>query len=123
MEFERLPSLKTTPSEEERKIGKEAENRIRMFSREIHNGGSDDSSRESYLEVAKSESAGRVLQFHKPLPRTMDMGGELVQEGSSVAGLSMAVSERDEVIQYESERDGSRRFVMERLSPTSNGVL
>lgn len=67
LEFERLPSLKKTPSEEARKKGKEAIDRVRMFARET--GPRDDSSNEgegSGTSGTRIETEAPVLQFHTP---------------------------------------------------------
>ncbi|KAF8851897.1 hypothetical protein BDZ45DRAFT_129285 [Acephala macrosclerotiorum] len=69
LEFERLPSLQKSPSEEERKKGKEAVDRVRMFVKEI--GPRDDSSNEgegSGTSGSRVETEARVVQFHRPMP-------------------------------------------------------
>ena len=123
LEFERLPSLNTTRSEEDRKKGEEAENRVRMFSSEINNhlDGSP---------YARSESAGRVLQFHRPSP-VAARGALAPPSTSGTSGtieVGPVVDEEDPVVRYEKARDEYNRehpmqyprtFVIERL-PTRN---
>ncbi|CZR59817.1 uncharacterized protein PAC_09711 [Phialocephala subalpina] len=65
LEFERLPSLQKSPSEEERKKGKEAIDRVRMFVKET--GPRDDSSNEGEGS-GNSGTEARVVQFHRPMP-------------------------------------------------------
>lgn len=69
LEFERLPSLQMSRSEEERKRGKEALDRVKMFVKEI--GPRDDSSNEgegSGAPGTRVDTEPRVVQFHHPMP-------------------------------------------------------
>lgn len=69
LEFERLPSLQKSPSEEERKKGKEAVDRVQMFVKEIR--PRDNSSNEgggSSTSGTRVETEARVVQFHRPMP-------------------------------------------------------
>lgn len=124
LEFERLPSLRKSASEEQRKAVRESENRIRMFAREL---GRD---AESITEAPaprpahfRTPSNVRAPQFHPPMPprsvADSNMTSDLIEVG-------FAFHPEDQVFQYDSqhmnmshpqESISERRFVNER-SPT-----
>jgi hypothetical protein len=83
LEFERLPSLQKTQSEEERKKGREAIDRVKMFVKEI--GPRDDSSNEGEGSGASGNNEPRVVQFHRPRP---SVAGISIDEISPVSGRS-----------------------------------
>ncbi|KUJ11882.1 uncharacterized protein LY89DRAFT_738523 [Mollisia scopiformis] len=140
LEFERLPSLQKSPSEEERKKGKEAVDRIKMFVKEV---GRDDSSNEG----EGSGSSGirvdteRIVQFH-PASHSKYNAADLISPVPGRAGENISHSvnvapsfePEDQVIQYgrsESQQQQGharqisgtgepRRFVMEHLPQTQH---
>lgn len=139
LEFERLPSLHQTPSELERQKGKEAESRVRMFTKDKipdSDSGSNDGASIEPISVAppastktslgrvRAASETRTVQFHRPRP-AVTRNGRHASSGN-VGLASHPARERqieDPVIQYEtqdwghreSERD--RRFVDKQLPP------
>jgi hypothetical protein len=117
LEFERLPSLPNTRSEAF--LGKEVEDRVRMFICEYRSaapGSSTDSPGPSTSVRAMAGSESRALQFHKPLP---PKGSE--EPTSSVVEVKLSFENEHaqyERLQAEHRRQDARepsRFVMERL--------
>lgn len=139
LEFERLPSLHQTPSEVERQKGKEAESRIRMFTKDSipdSDSGSNDGASIGPVSVAppastktslgrvRAASETRTVQFHRPRP-VVTRNGRHASSGN-IGLASHPVRERqieDPVIQYESQDWGQReseryrRFVNKQLPP------
>jgi hypothetical protein len=137
LEFERLPSLHNTSSQEERQKGKDAESRVRTFAKDATPRDSDSLSDVASIRqfstapppstVATHTSLGRVrthsetrtVQFHRPRA-VVTRNGRRVSSGD--LGLNPHIEQEDPVIQSgsqdwgqarEIERD--RRFVAERL--------
>lgn len=124
LEFQRLDSLPRRKSEEIRR--KDAENRVRMFVKEAGPQDFDESDSPTSSGPSthvRAESAGRSVQFHKPMP-----AAKLApkQPSPGVIEVSFSVNQEDEVIQYEGNGGNQhgqarhvvaepRRFVLERL--------
>ncbi|PVH80644.1 hypothetical protein DL98DRAFT_515304 [Cadophora sp. DSE1049] len=122
LEFERLPSLQKSASEEQRKVVKESENRVRMFARELgHNTDSIAESSTPPPSHVRAPSNARIPQFHRPMPLRTDSNMT-----SGVIEVGIAINPEDQVVQYESQSSkkpqpqesiSERRFVTERLPP------
>jgi len=119
LEFERLPSLKVTISAEERRKGKEAESRVRMFSVASEPRPSDTEASDQDVSSG-SETATRILDFHRPFPIT---GGSSVSKSGAI-DLRIEIDREFSAGPPESERvstpEYSRRFVTERLPTREN---
>jgi len=142
LEFNRLPSLHNTPSQEERQKGKDSENRVRMFVKDTTPQDSDSLSdvgsirqfstapppttapTHTSLGRTRSDSETRLVQFHRPRAVVTRNGRQL---STGDVGLNPHIEQADPVIQYgsqdwgrtrDSERD--RRFVAERLPRQRN---
>jgi hypothetical protein len=111
LEFERLPSLHTSPSEEQRAKGKEPENRVRMFVKEEpkmdSSSSTEDTSRGPVASPSVSRqnsSSTRHIQFHKPPPSVSNTTKCSLRSGVIEVGLS--VDPKHQVIQngYRHER-------------------
>ncbi|KAG4434667.1 hypothetical protein IFR05_009842 [Cadophora sp. M221] len=130
LEFERLPSLQKSASEEQRKAVKESENRVRMFAREL---GRDTDA----IAVApapapapvpqathlRTPSNARVPQFHRPMPpksiANSNMTSDLIEVG-------IAIDPEDPVVQYESQtkkHSQAQESISERRSSRSEDSI
>ncbi len=123
IEFERLPSLNKTASEEQRKVLKESEDRIRMFTQQL-SGDTDfaaESSRSPIKTHLRALSNTRVPQFHRPMP-SASPGDTAIPISEDILG-GMSIDPEDPVVQYERMPDNriaqihavGKRFVTERL--------
>lgn len=126
LEFERLPSLQKSASEEQRKAVRESENRVRMFAREL--GRDADSIAEAPAPAPqpthlRTPSNARVPQFHRPMPPKSVANSNMT---SNVTEVGIAIDPEDPVVQYESQNKkhsraqesiSERRFVNEHLPP------
>ncbi|KAK0106940.1 hypothetical protein ONS95_003655 [Cadophora gregata] len=98
LEFERLPSLQKSASEEQRKAVQESENRVRMFARELnHNTEPAAESSTPPKAHLRSPSNTRVPQFHRPMPPRTESS---LTSGLIEVGISIAPG--NQVVQYDS---------------------
>ncbi|KAG4410962.1 hypothetical protein IFR04_015909 [Cadophora malorum] len=110
LEFERLPSLQKSASEEQRKVLRESENRVRMFARELnHNTDSIVESSTpppppSQPTHLRAPSNTRVPQFHRPMPPRTDS-----TMTSGVIEVGIAIDPEDQVVQYESRNPNNKK--------------
>lgn len=123
LEFERLPSLNKTASEEQRKVVKESEDRVRMFTQQLacDTDFVAESSRSQPPTHQRAPSNTRIPQFHLPmpvLPRVMSSDTAVMTSGTIEVGKS--IDPEAQVAQFES-RDkktaqthvAEKRFVTE----------
>ncbi|CZT44969.1 uncharacterized protein RSE6_05232 [Rhynchosporium secalis] len=127
LEFERLPSLKKSASEEERKAISESENRIRMFAREMGRdrdsidgdfaGFTPENQPPPAIHLRTPSNSSRVPHFRRPMPSASSTYGN---KSLNVIEIGISI---DQTVHYETPSASQNKNSQAQESSGSDDVI